>query len=181
MGKLVFGMNVSLDGYVDDLAGGLVMPPPGPKLFQYWIDTVRGHSGAIYGRRIYEVMRYWDEDRGDWTEPMRDFAAAWQRLPKWVVSSTLNSVGPKATLITGDIAAQVRDIKARTEGMIAVSGPELAGLMTQLSLIDAYQLVMRPFVLGQGKPFFHDARPPLRLVSSALLDEDTMGLVYEPV
>jgi dihydrofolate reductase len=173
-------MNVSLDGYVDDVAGGLVMGPPGPRLFDYWIETVRSHAGVIYGRRMYEVMRYWDDDRPEWTEPLREFAAVWRRLPQWVVSDTLQTVGPNATLISGDLETQLRAIKARTEGVLSVSGPRIAGLMTKLGLIDEYQLVLRPFVLGAGKPFFHEVRPPLRLISSVLLDDVTVRLVYEP-
>lgn len=180
MGKLVFGMNMSLDCYVNDLADAFVMGPPGPKLFRYWIENVRGLAATVYGRRMYEVMRYWDDDHPEWDEPRREFAMVWRALPKWVVSRTLQSVGSNATLIAGDIETRVRELKARTEGTISVAGPELAGLMTQLGLIDQYHLLLRPFVLGQGKPFFHGARPPLRLVSSALVDEDTVHLVYEP-
>jgi dihydrofolate reductase len=180
MGKLIFGMNLSLDGYVDDLEGTLVMGAPSPKLFDYWIRAVRSHAATIYGRRMYEVMRYWDDDKPEWTEPLREFASIWRALPKWVVSSTLETVGPNATLITGDIEAQVRELKARTDGTLSVSGPQVAGLMTKLGLIDEYHLILRPFVLGQGKPFFHEARPPLRLISSESLDEVTVCLVYAP-
>ena len=180
MGKLILAMNVSLDGYVDDAGGNLVMPRPGPKLFQYWIDAVAGQAATIYGRRMYEVMRYWDIDDPAWDEPLREFAEAWRRLPKWVVSGTLGSVGPNATLVAGDIEARVRALKDRTDGTISVSGPQVAGLMTSAGLIDEYHLVMRPFVLGKGKPFFHDARPPLRLVSSERIDDETMGLIYVP-
>jgi dihydrofolate reductase len=182
MGKLILNMNVSLDGYVDDRAGGLVMGPPSAEVFRYWIDTVSGQAATIYGRRMYDVMRYWDDDHPEWPEekagPLREFAAAWRKLPKWVVSGTLNEVGPNATRITGDIEAQVRALKARTEGVISVSGPQTAGLMTDLGLIDEYHLVTRPFVLGEGKPFFHRGRPPLKLVSNERLDGDTMLLVY---
>jgi dihydrofolate reductase len=180
VGKLIFGMNVSLDGYVDGLSGNLEMPPPGPKLFNYWIETVRGHAGALYGRRIYEVMRYWDADHPEWDEPRREFAMAWRKLPKWVVSRTLQTAGPNATLIAGDIETRVRELKARTDGTVSVAGPELAGLMTKLGLIDEYHLYFCPFVLGQGKPFFHEARPPLRLISSELVDDVTVHLAYEP-
>jgi dihydrofolate reductase len=180
MSKLVLEMNVSLDGYVDDLGSNLVMAPPSQKHFQYWIETIKGYTGSIYGRRMYEVMRYWDEDRPEWYEPLCTFAIAWRKLPKWVVSRTLSDVGPNTTLIAGDIEAQVRDLKARTQGTISVSGPELAGLMTQLGLVDEYRLHLRPCVLGQGKPFFHEGRPPLRLVSTMLIDDDTLHLVCVP-
>jgi len=181
MGKLILGMNVSLDGYVDDTGGNLVMGPPSEKHFCYWIETLRGHAGAIYGRRIYELMRYWDDDRPEWDAPRTEFARLWRALPKWVVSSTLTEVGPNATLISDDIETQVRDLKARTNGTLSVSGPQLAGLMTQLGLIDEYHLHVRPVVLGAGKPFFHETRPPLRLVSNIPIDDNTIHLVYAPL
>jgi dihydrofolate reductase len=180
MSKFVLEMNVSLDGYVDDLGSNLVMGPPSQKHFHYWIETIRSYTGSIYGRRMYEVMRYWDEDRPEWDEPLRTFAIAWRNLPKWVVSRTLSDVGPNTTLISGDIEAQVRDLKARTEGTMSVSGPELAGLMTQLGLIDEYRLHLRPCVLGQGKPFFPEGCLPLRLVSNTQIDDETLHLVYVP-
>ena len=181
MGKLILGMNVSLDGYVDDAGGNLVMGAPSQKHFRYWIDTLRGHAGAIYGRRMYDLMRYWDDERPEWDAPQAEFAALWRGLPKWVVSSTSSDLGPNATLFTGDIETQVRDLKARTGGILSVSGPQLAGLMTRLGLIDEYHLHLRPVVLGEGKPFFHDTRPPLRLKSSTPIDDNALHLVYVPL
>lgn len=180
MGKLILAMNVSLDGYVDGVDGKFDMPPPGPELFDHWIAHVRGLAGSVYGRRMYEVMRYWDNDDPEWNEPRRAFAIVWRALPKWVVSGTLETVGPNATLINGDIEAQIRAIKARTHGTISVAGPQLAGLITEFGLIDEYQLYLRPFVLGKGKPFFHNARPPLRLVSSERIDDETVRVAYVP-
>ena len=149
MAKLVFGLNQSLDGYVDHK----VMPPE-PGLFRHFIEQVRGLTGMVYGRRMYEVMRYWDEDRPDWDAEERNYAAAWRSRPKWVVSRSLKSVGPNATLVEGDLEAAVRGLKARFDGEIEVAGPELAGSLTELGLIDEYQLYLRPIVLGRGKPFF---------------------------
>jgi dihydrofolate reductase len=180
MGKLILGMNVSVDGYVDDTEGNLVMGAPSQKHFAYWTQTVQDLAGSIYGRRMYELMRYWDEDKPEWDEALRAFAVVWRRHPKWVVSGTLEAVGPNATLISGNIEAQVRELKHKTQGTISVSGPQLAGLMTELGLVDEYHLHVRPFVLGQGKPFFHQARPPLRLLSSTLIDDDTVHLIYAP-
>src|SRR6266550_1986861 len=89
MAKLVFGMNQSLDGYVDHQEFA-----PGPSLFRHFTEQVRDLAGSVYGRRMYEVMRYWDEDRPEWDAEERDFAAAWRSQPKWVVSRSLKSVGP---------------------------------------------------------------------------------------
>jgi dihydrofolate reductase len=178
MAKLVFGMSQSLDGYVDDTAGTLCMPAPSAALFRHFTDVVAGHAGALYGRRIYELMRYWDVDRPEWDAAQREFATAWRRHPKWVASRTLTSVGPNATLIRGDLDAFVRDLKATVDGELDVAGPQLAAAVAPH--IDEYRLYFRPYVLGAGKPYFAGARPALRLVSTARIDDETVQLIYVP-
>jgi dihydrofolate reductase len=175
MAKFVFGMNQSLDGYVDHLE-----IHTGPALFRHWIERVGALTGSVYGRRMYEVMRYWDDDRPEWGAAQRDFAAAWRRQPKWVVSSSLKSVGPNATLVQDDVEAVIRGLKAQLVGEIQVGGPNLARSLTDLGLIDEYRLYVRPVVLGRGKPFFAGPRPPLRLVASDLIGEDAIRLTYVP-
>ena len=176
MAKLVFGMQQSLDGYVDHLKLG----PPGPALSRHFIDQVRDQSGFLYGRGIYEIMRYWDEDRTDWDAEEHDFAAIWRGKPKWVVSRSLKAVGPNATLVDDDIEAAIRGMKAQLAGEIAVAGPNLAKSLTDLGLIDEYRLYLRPVVLGGGSPFFAGPRPPLRLVSNDRIGEDAVRLTYVP-
>jgi dihydrofolate reductase len=180
MGKLVFGMMQSLDGYVAGVAGGPELPPPGVALHNHFNDHVRDLAGCLYGRRIYEVMRYWDEDRPEWGAVERDFAAAWRTQPKWVVSRSLKSVGANATLVADDIETFASRLKAEVKGDIDVAGPDLAGTLTDLRLIDEYRLYLRPFVLGRGKPYFAGARPPLRLVANDLVGEDAVRLTYVP-
>jgi dihydrofolate reductase len=175
MAKFVFGMNQSLDGYVDHMEF-----QTGPALFRHWIEHVRGLTGSVYGRRMYEIMRYWDEDHPEWDAERREFAAVWRRQPKWVVSRSLKSVGPNATLVGGDLEAAIRGLKARLAGEIAVAGPNLAQSLTDLGLIDEYRLYLHPVVLGRGTPFFAGARPPLRLLASDLLGEDVMRVTYVP-
>jgi dihydrofolate reductase len=175
MAKLVFGMNQSLDGYVDHLE-----MRPSPALFRHFIEQVRDLTGSVYGRRMYQVMRIWDEDLPDWGTEQRDFATAWRRQPKWVVSRSLKSVGPNATLVEDDLEAVIRGLKAQFVGEIGVSGPDLARSLTDLGLIDEYRLYLHPVVLGRGKPFFVGPRPPLRLVTSDLMGEDVIRLTYVP-
>ena len=100
--------------------------------------------------------------------------------PKWVVSRSLKSVGPNATLVSDDIEAVIRGLKARLVGEIGVSGPELARSLTDLGLIDEYRLYFHPVVLGRGKPFFAGPRPPLHLVASDPIGEDAIRLTYVP-
>ena len=149
MAKLIFGLSQSLDGYVDHLE-----LRPGPALFRHFVEHARELAGFVYGRRTYEIMRYWDEDLLDWDQQEFDFAAAWRKQPKWVVSRSLKSVGSNATLVRDDLGTVLRDLKARLAGEIAVAGPALARSLTDLGLIDEYRLYLRPFVLGHGTPFF---------------------------
>jgi dihydrofolate reductase len=179
--KIIFGMMQSLDGYVAGVDGELHgMPPPGSAAFRYWIDYVRDLAGSLYGRRMYEMMRYWDEYQPDWDAAEHEFAAAWRTQPKWVASRTLKSVGANATLVGDDLGAFVRRLKAEVAGDIAVSGPDLAASLTELGLIDEYQLYFRPFVLGSGKPYFAGARTPLRLIGTDLIGEDMVRLTFVP-
>lgn len=175
MAKLVYGLNMSLDGYVDHLKFG-----PDPILFRHFIDRVRDTAGSLYGRRMYEVMRYWDEEQPEWGAAERDYAEAWRNQPKWVVSRTLKSVGPNATLIADDVESAIRALKAQLDGEIEVAGTELAQSLTDFGLIDAYQLYIHPVVLGSGKPFFATPRPPLHLVSSDRIGPEVIRLTYAP-
>lgn len=181
MGKLIFALSQSLDGYVAGVDGGLeLLPPPDDALFRHFTERESRLAGTLYGRGVYEVMRYWEEDRPEWDAIRQDFATAWRAHPKWVVSRSLKSVGPNYVLVDGDIEAYVRNLKSEIDGDIAVAGPELAGSLTSLGLIDEYHLYFQPVVLGSGKPYFASARPPLRLISSDRLGEDVVRLRYEP-
>lgn len=176
MAKLVYGLMQSLDGYVDHQELGA----PSPSVSRYFVEQVRGLAGMLYGRRMYEIMRYWDVDLPDWDVEDHDFAAVWRSKPKWVVSRSLASVGPNATLVADDIEAAIRELKAKLAGEIDVAGPDLARSLADLGLIDEYRLYFRPVVLGRGKPFFAGPRPPLRFVSSDLIGEDVIRLTYVP-
>ena len=175
MAKLVFGLNQSLDGYVDHTAFS-----PTPSLFRHFIDVVRGQAGCVYGRQMYQIMRYWDEDQPDWGDEELAFAAAWRSRPKWIVSRSLKSVGPNATLVGDDLEGAIRELKAGRGGEIDVGGPALAQTLTELGLIDEYRLYLHPVVLGHGKPFFGGPRPPVRLVANELIGEQVIRLIYAP-
>jgi dihydrofolate reductase len=176
MAKLVFGMNQSLDGYVDHTAFS-----PDPTLFRHFIEEAQAQAGSVYGRKMYEVMRYWDDDHPEWNAEEQAFASAWRRQLKWVVSRSLKSVGPNATLVADDLESAIRDLKAERHGEIEVAGPELARSLTDLGLIDEYRIYLHPFVLGHGKPYFAGPRPPLHLVTSDRIGEDVIRLTYVPV
>jgi len=175
MAKLVFGMNQSLDGYVDHLEFG-----PSPTLFRHFIAEAEGQAGSVYGRRMYEIMRYWDDDQPDWGADERAFAAAWRKQPKWVVSRSLTAVGPNASLVGDDLEGAIRSLKEIRDGEIEVAGPNLARSLTDLGLIDEYRIYLHPVVLGQGTPYFAGPRPPLRLIANDLIDGNVIRLTYVP-
>jgi dihydrofolate reductase len=175
MAKLVFGMNQSLDGYVDHMAFA-----PGPTLYRHFIEEARAQTGAVYGRVMYEIMRYFDDEHPEWDAANRDFAAAWRKQPKWVVSRSLKSVGPNATLVANDLERAIRELKAGHDGEIEVAGPRLAHSLTELGLIDEYRIYLHPVVLGHGNPYFAGPRPPLRLMTNDRIGEDVIRLTYVP-
>jgi dihydrofolate reductase len=166
MAKLVFGMNQSLDGYVDHTEFA-----PSPTLFRHFIEEAQGQAGSVYGRHMYEIMRYWDDDQPEWDAEERAFAAAWRNQPKWVVSRSLKSVG---------LEGAIRELKAERDGEIEVAGPNLAQSLTELGLIDEYRIYLHPVVLGHGKPYFAGPRPPLRLMTHDRIGDDVLRLTYVP-
>jgi dihydrofolate reductase len=171
--RLIYALNQSLDGYVDHDAFG-----PDPALFRHFIDDVTGLAGALYGRRMYETMRYWDEQHPEWDEAERAYARAWRAQPKWVVSTTLDDVGPNAALISEDVEAAVRRIKAEVDGDIEVAGPQLAASLADL--IDEYRIYLHPVVVGAGKPYFPGPRPPLRFCAAEPIGERAVRLTFRP-
>ncbi|MFN8561431.1 MAG: dihydrofolate reductase family protein [Anaerolineae bacterium] len=175
MAKLVFGMNQSLDGYVDHTAFA-----PGPTLFRHFIEEAQGQAGSLYGRQMYEIMRYWDDDQAAWDAEEHAFAAAWRKQPKWVVSRSLKSVGPNATLVEDDLESAIRKLKAERDGEIEVAGTKLAYSLIELELIDEYRIYLHPVVLGHGTPYFAGPRPPLRLMTHDRIGEDVIRLTYVP-
>ncbi len=179
MATFVFGMNMSLDGYVD-----YDRFAPDPDLFRYFIEQTRKTAGSIYGPRLYELMSYWDGDAwnqdGRAQDDLRAFAEAWRKMPKWVVSKSLKEVGPNATLISKDFETAIRKLKAEVKGEIEVGGPKLAAGLAKLGLIDAYHVFLHPVVLGHGEPFFAGEAPKLRLVESERIGEGAVKLTYVP-
>ena len=177
MARLVYALNMSLDGYVDHDNPAFA---PDPVLFRHFIDDVGSVAGCLYGRRMYEIMRYWDEEQPGWDEAERDYARAWRSRPKWVVSQTLEDVGLNAKLVGPELEAGIGALKAQVDGVIEVAGPVLAGSLGELGLIDEYRLYLHPVVLGGGAAFFTGARSRLRLTQSERIGADVIRLTYVP-
>lgn len=173
MARLVFGMNQSLDGYVDHTGFA-----PDQVLFRHFIAEARAQTGSLYGRRMYEIMRYWDEDQEGWGEDERAFAAAWRVQPKWVASTGRVDLGPNATRLGGDLLAAAGALKAEHEGEIEVAGPVLAGRLLAAGLIDECRIYLHPLALGSGQPYLTGPRPPMRLISHDRIGENVLRLCY---
>lgn len=165
-GKLIYGMNVSLDGFVATPDGGLGWATVDEEVHRWWNDQLRGSGGSLYGRRIYEVMAgYWptaEQDPGI-SDVERDFAQVWNPMPKVVFSTTLGSVDDSARLVRGDVREVLAEVRRDLDGNLDVSGPNLAGQFIRAGLVDEYQLVIHPVVLGAGIPFWPELDEPLRL------------------
>jgi dihydrofolate reductase len=167
---------MSLDGFVDHDRFG-----PTPKLFRHFIGQTGQSAGSVYGTTMYGLMRYWDDDQPEWDDAEHEYAAAWRKNPKWVVSHSLQAgdLGPNATLHT-DLGGLLRTLKAERDGEIEVAGTLLAQSATDLGLIDEYVIYLHPVVLGEGKPFFAGTTPPLRLVNTEQVDDSVLRLTYVP-
>ncbi len=136
-------------------------------------------DGVIYGRRMYEIMRYWTKTFPIGTRRIANSRGV-AKPAEVVMSRSLKSVGPNATLVADDFETAIRRLKAELAGEILIGGPVLAQSLTDAGLIDEYRLYLRPVVLGGGQPFFAGPRPPLHLVASDLIADDVIRLTYVP-
>lgn len=166
MGKLIYLMNVSLDGFVSTPDGGLDWAIVDDELHSWFNDQTRAVDASLYGRRLYEVMAdYWPtgEDDPSATDAMREFARIWNPMPKIVFSSSLEHVEHNSRLVRGDVGTVYEDLRREFDGDLDVGGPNLAGQFVRRGLVDEYRLVVHPVALGAGKPFWPDLDAPVRL------------------
>jgi dihydrofolate reductase len=172
--KLIYSMTVSLDGYIADKNGQIDWSVPDEELHLFHNERVRALGAHLCGRRLYEVMLYWEtaDQQPDAGPVELEFASIWQALPKVVFSRTLDRVEGNARLATDSLEAEVDRLKRESDGDIEVGGAGLAASAAQLGLIDEYQLFVSPIVLGGGTPFFPplDHRIELELVETRAFD-----------
>ena len=169
MRKLIYGIGVSLDGYINDRDGGIDWTDPDDELHQFHNDRYRELEISLHGRRLYELMaEYWPRVPEDASPIERDFAELWTTKPKVVFSRTLTEVHWNSRLVGADAVEEVRRLKAEGEGVMEVGGAGLAASLIPHGLIDEYQLFLSPVVLGGGTSMFPplDERLQLRLVET---------------
>jgi dihydrofolate reductase len=166
MGKLIYLLNVSADGFIARPDGELDWPAVDDELHSWFNEHARGMEASLYGRRMYELMSgYWPtaEADPDITDTEREFARIWNRVPKVVFSSTLESVGPNARLVNGDVGEILADLRREMDGDLEVSGANLAGQFVRRGLVDEFQLVIHPVILGSGRPYWPELDSSVRL------------------
>jgi len=186
MGKLIYGMNVSVDGYVADAKDDIGWSSPSEDLHRFWNDRERDTALALYGRRLYNLMAaYWPTaDQAPDADPVTvDFARVWRALPKVVFSKTLESVDWNSRLERGDPVEVTARLKAETDGTLEVAGATLAAPIVQAGLVDEFLIVVTPAAVGGGKPFFPSLPSwlTLRLAENRTFDNGAVLLRYEVV
>ena len=168
MRKVLYGMTVSLDGYVEDANGSIDWTGPSEELHQHFNDRESEIDLHLYGRRLYETMKVWGDmtawgDLNPISPVEKEYAAIWNKKPKVVFSTTLPEVRWNSRLVRGNVEEEVMKLKSEPGNYISVGGPGLAASLMQLGLIDEYWLYVQPIVLGGGKRFFPDLKEPIKL------------------
>jgi dihydrofolate reductase len=174
MRKLIYSMGVSLDGFIAGRGGEIDWSAPDEELHRFHNQQTREVGVHLCGRRLYEVMVYWETAHlvPALSETELEFARIWQALPKIVFSSTLENVVGNARLVRDGVAAEVAKLRDEPGADVAVGGAGLASTLARLGLIDEYRLFVSPVVLGGGTPFFPALDEPIDL---ELVETRTFG------
>jgi dihydrofolate reductase len=185
MGKLIYLMNVSLDGFIATPDGGLDWTHVDEEVHSWFNDHARGVEASLYGRRLYELMSgHWPTAADDpGTNPVEvEFAHIWNATPRFVFSRTLTEVHHNSSLVSGDVGEVLADVRRQFSGDLEVAGADLAAQFVRRGLVDEYGLVVHPVSIGAGKPFFPQLEVPLklRLFDTKRFESGVVYLGYRP-
>jgi dihydrofolate reductase len=185
MGRLIYSMSVSLDGFVNTAERSLDWVHVDEELHGFFNEEAREVSAFVYGRRLYELMvDYWPtaEDDPDATPAEVDFARIWRDKPKIIVSRSLDAVGWNGRLVRGDAVEELARLRAEPGFDLGVGGPTTAAPLIRHGLIDEYRLFVNPVILGAGTPFFPTMadRQGLELVETRAFGGGVVYLRYRP-
>jgi len=183
MGRLIYSMNVSLDGYVADRDGGLDWTIVDAEIHSFWTEQTRESDAVVWGRRIYELMvAYWPTADSDpnATPWMLDYARVTNPKPKVVFSTSLESVTWNGRLVRGEVGDVLDRLREEFAGDLVLAGPTLAAQFVRAGLVDEYRVVVHPVIVGGGLPFFPELEQPagLRLIESRTFESGAMYLGY---
>jgi dihydrofolate reductase len=182
MGKLIYSMITSLDGFVSDRDGVFGWSAPDEESFTFINERSRSIGTYLLGRRMYETMVYWETAHEAPDQPpfVLEFARLWQAAEKVVYSTTLDEVASARTRVerTFDPEA-VRRLVGDSDAAVAVAGPDLAAQAIRAGLVDEYELFLSPAIVGGGHPFFPaDVRVDLDLRDERRFDNGVVYLSY---
>ena len=186
MGKLIYLLNVTLDGFVEGPDHSLEWTVIDDELHAFFNDQQRATEASLYGRGMWETMSpYWPTAESDpsATEVMKEYGRVWVDTPKIVFSSSLESVEGNTRLVRGgDIRDELAKIREEFSGDLEVSGATLASAFIRAGLVDEYRLVVHPVVIGQGTPYWPKLDEPLRLrpIDSKRFSSGVMYLGFAP-
>ena len=184
MADLNYTVIASLDGYVNDADGHFDWAAPDEQVHSFVNDLERPVGTYLYGRRMYETMRFWAQDSPviDDSPITRDYAALWRQAEKVVYSTSLAAVDtPRTRLERGFDPAAVAALKAESTSDLSIGGPHLAAAALEAGLVDELGVFLVPHVVGGGTPWLPDGlRLPLRLVDQRRFDAGTVYLRYRP-
>jgi dihydrofolate reductase len=182
MAKLVYGTNVSLDGYIEDEEGRFDWTEPNEEVHTFWNDFVRTHGTFLYGRRLYETMAVWETLDADPSQAPYEleFARLWKATDKVVYSTTLEEAATARTRIEREFDPEaVAAMKAGAESDLAIGGADLASDAFEAGLVDEVHLCVVPHVAGGGKPGLpRGAQIPLELLDERRFADGTVYLRY---
>lgn len=184
MGKLIYSLNVSLDGFVGTPDHSLDWANVDDELHTWFNDQARELEASLYGRRMYQLMAgYWPtvESDPEATDAMLDFGRIWLATPKIVFSTTLPSVDFNSRLVRGEVGDELARLRTEFQGDLDVGGATLASQFVRRGLVDEYRLLVHPVVLGAGTPFFPQLDTPidLQLAETRTFDSGVTLLRYE--
>jgi dihydrofolate reductase len=181
VGKLIYSMSISLDGYIAGRDGTFDWGAPSEELHRFHNERVRELGGHLLGRNLYETMVYWetaDQDPGA-GEVELEFAAIWKELPKVVFSTTLKGVEGNTRLLRDGVVEEVERLKAE-EGDLGVGGAGLAATLIRAGLVDELQPFVYPVIVGGGTPFLPDLEGTLdlELVETQTFESRVVAMRY---
>lgn len=184
MRTVIYAINASLDGFIEDKDGSLGWSEPSDELFRYFIDFEHEIDTHLYGRRLYENMAgYWPmaDSNPAATDDQIEFARRWKQATNVVFSRTLEQVREPDRLVRDNVAEEIRRLKAQSGKPMLVGGPGLAASLMQLDLIDEVRLIIHPVILGGGKPMFPslDHLLRLRLMETRQFESGVVILRYQ--
>ncbi|MGW8364679.1 dihydrofolate reductase family protein [Streptomyces wedmorensis] len=157
MRKLIYGMNLTLDGYIAAPGDDIGWSVPSDELFQFWSDQLQATDLSLYGRKLWQTMSsYWPtgDQQPNATPAEIEFARRWRNMSKVVFSSTIDKVDWNTRLVTGDAVTEITRLKTEDGGPMDIGGATLAGAAMRAGLIDEYVIAAHPVLVGGGTPFF---------------------------